>query len=155
MVHRHKSDDTDTRVIQRNVKQCNLNKKLVLLVNVHEILFTRTPRLTFWRHKNIARHTAHTIVSWPNTKQWQPTHTSNLMVIIMISILEEIYVISNKRPVMRASDIFFVVSLKKLLQKQSRCWWFETPWCACDVTEIRLKGTEALFLRQYFKWFEK
>ena len=33
-------------------------------------------------HKNIKRHTAHTIVSWPNPKQWIIVHTSDLMMII-------------------------------------------------------------------------
>ena len=36
-----------------------------------------------WRHyKNIKRHTAHTITSWHNPKQWQMVHTSDLMMII-------------------------------------------------------------------------
>ena len=30
-------------------------------------------------HKNIVRQTAHTIVSWPNPKQWLTIHTSDLM----------------------------------------------------------------------------
>ena len=34
------------------------------------------------RDKNIKRHTAHTIVSWPNPKQWILVHTSDLMMII-------------------------------------------------------------------------
>ena len=33
-------------------------------------------------HKNIKRRTAHTIVSWPNPKQWITVHTSDLMMII-------------------------------------------------------------------------
>ena len=33
-------------------------------------------------HKNIVRHTAHTIVSWPNPKQWLMINTSGLMMII-------------------------------------------------------------------------
>ena len=31
--------------------------------------------------KIIERHTAHTIVSWPNPKQWVMVHTSDLMMI--------------------------------------------------------------------------
>ena len=41
-------------------------------------------------YKNIEKHTAHTIVSWPNPKQWMIVHTSNLMMIIRQSI----YIIS-------------------------------------------------------------
>ena len=37
-------------------------------------------------HENIERHTAHTIVSWPNPKQWVIVHTSDLMMIIRQSI---------------------------------------------------------------------
>ena len=37
-------------------------------------------------YKNIERHTVHTIVSWPNPKQWVIVHTSNLMMIIRQSI---------------------------------------------------------------------
>ena len=33
-------------------------------------------------HKTIERHTAHTIVSWPNPKPWQMGHTSDLMMIL-------------------------------------------------------------------------
>ena len=36
--------------------------------------------------KNIDRHTAHTIVSWPNPKQWIIDHTSDLMMIIRQSV---------------------------------------------------------------------
>ena len=37
-------------------------------------------------HKNIEKHTAHTIVSWPSPKQWVIVHTSDLMMIIRQSI---------------------------------------------------------------------
>ena len=37
-------------------------------------------------HKNTKKHTAHTIVSWPNPKQWEIVHTSNLIMIIRQSI---------------------------------------------------------------------
>ena len=36
----------------------------------------------YWWYKNIVSHTAHTIVSWPNPKQWLMIHTSDLMMII-------------------------------------------------------------------------
>ena len=36
----------------------------------------------WYNGKNIKRHTAHTIVSWPNPKQWIIVHTSDLMMII-------------------------------------------------------------------------
>ena len=36
--------------------------------------------------KNIERHTAYTIVSWPNPKQWIIVHTSDLMMITRQSV---------------------------------------------------------------------
>ena len=41
-------------------------------------------------HKNTKRHTANTIVSWPDPKQWVIVHTFDLMMIISQSI----YIIS-------------------------------------------------------------
>ena len=42
--------------------------------------------LLYWHtlssNKNIDRHTAHTIVSWHNPKQWVIVHTSDLMMIM-------------------------------------------------------------------------
>ena len=42
------------------------------------------------RRKNIERHTADTIVSWPNPKQWVIVHTSDLIKIIR----QNIYILS-------------------------------------------------------------
>ena len=33
----------------------------------------------------------------------------------------------SQGPVMQSSNVFYVL-LNKRLSKQSRCWWFETPW---------------------------
>ena len=35
-------------------------------------------------------------------------------------------------------DVFYVVSLGKLLKKHSVYWWFETPWDSCNVTVMSL-----------------
>ena len=35
--------------------------------------------------------------------------------------------------VMESFNIFFVVNLNKLSNKQSSCWWFEMPWHSCDI----------------------
>ena len=42
---------------------------------------TTIPEGQYWP-RVIKRHTAHTIVSWPNPKQWIIVHTSDLMMII-------------------------------------------------------------------------
>ena len=44
--------------------------------------------------KNIERHTAHTIVSWPNPKQWVTVHTSDLMMMI---IRQSIYYLNHHK----------------------------------------------------------
>ena len=43
-------------------------------------------------HTHTHTHTAHTIVSWPNPKQWVIVHTSDLMMIIKQSIYIYIYI---------------------------------------------------------------
>ena len=48
-----------------------------------EFLLILQPKV--W-YLNIERHTAHTIVSWPNPKQWIIVHTSDLMMMIRQSI---------------------------------------------------------------------
>ena len=40
---------------------------------------------------------------------------------------------THKWPVIRSFCVFFVVSLNKLLQKQSSCRWVERQWRSCDV----------------------
>ena len=45
----------------------------------------------------------------------------------------------SQRPVMRSFDVFSDLRLNKRLSKQSRHWWFETPWhslwCRCNEDE--------------------
>ena len=52
----------------------------------NDFFLTRGNLVRISGHKNIERHTAHTIVSWPNRKQWAIVHTSDLMMIIRQSI---------------------------------------------------------------------
>ena len=40
----------------------------------------------------------------------------------------------HKELMMRAFNVIFVASPSKVLSKQTRCRWFETPWRSCDVT---------------------
>ena len=37
---------------------------------------------------------------------------------------------------MRIYDVFFVIWVNKLLNKQSSYWWYETPWSSSDVTLV-------------------
>ena len=45
---------------------------------------------------------------------------------------------THKGPLMWNFDLFFVITMKNLLNKQSSCQWFETPWCPYDVRVIHL-----------------
>ena len=40
---------------------------------------------------------------------------------------------THRRPVMRSFDVSFAVTLNKLLNIQSNCWWFEIPKSICDA----------------------
>ena len=60
------------------------------------------------------------------------------------------------------SDGFFdvIVSLNKLCNKQSSCWWFALSWCFCDVTVIgndfwhkHGKEKSRKFLSSQFSWW--
>ena len=53
---------------------------------VHNRRVYRFYTIFYKQRKNTERHTAHTIVSWPNPKQWVIVHTSDLMMIIKQSI---------------------------------------------------------------------
>ena len=50
----------------------------------------------------------------------------------------------TQRPVTRGFDISFDLRLNKLLNKQSWCWWFETPSCSlwrhCNVRVVILEN---------------
>ena len=68
-------------------------------------------------HKNIERHTADTIVSWPNPKQWVIVHTSNLMIIIRQSIYI-LSIITREMGKLKAySPIYCIPYLKLRYQK--------------------------------------
>ena len=53
---------------------------------VCHVKYTECVNVCYCIQKNIERHTAHTIVSWPNPKQWVTLHTSDLMMIIRQSV---------------------------------------------------------------------
>ena len=69
-----------------------------------------------WTNKITKRHTAHTIVSWPNPKQWVIVHISDLMMIIRQSIYMRTYCQLDPRgqtPVkFRADSRFFVQPMR-------------------------------------------
>ena len=43
----------------------------------------------------------------------------------------------HKKSPSRGAYIFFVVSLKRLLNDYLSCWWFETLWRSCDVFVLK------------------
>ena len=52
----------------------------------------------------------------------------------------------HKGPVMRSFDVFFVVCLYKLLNKQSNYGWFVVPWYSCDIIVILIFSAAVVFL---------
>ena len=62
---------------------------------------------------------------------------------------------THKRTV-RSFDVCFVTSLNKVLDKQSSCRWFESPWCPCDITvSMHYKTRVNAFLNTFYtKRFE-
>ena len=56
------------------------------LYNQKQRILHKRLQARFTYHKNIERHTAHTIVSWPDPEQWVTIHTSDLIMIIRQSI---------------------------------------------------------------------
>ena len=59
-----------------------INKKKYMILSQHKTAL----KWCKFVYKNIERHTADTIVSWPNPKKWVIVHTSDLMMIIRQSI---------------------------------------------------------------------
>ena len=59
----------------------------------------------------------------------------------------------SQRPVTRSFDIFFDMRLNKWLSKQSRWWWFETPWRSlwrhCNAENCQSHRTVTIPLASY------
>ena len=60
------------------------------------------------QHKNIERQKAHTIVSWPNHKQWKMGHTSDLMMILRWSTLSLTIIIRKMGKPNTQSSIYYM-----------------------------------------------
>ena len=67
-------------------------------------------------HWNIERHTLHTIVSWPNPKQWVIVHTSYLMIIIRQSVYI-ISIITGEMGKLKAPHIVYWIIEKNMLYR--------------------------------------
>ena len=59
-------------------------------------------------NKNIERHSVHTIVSWPDHKQWHMGHTSGLMMVIntriLTTIIRKMGKLNTHSPLYRTKD---------------------------------------------------
>ena len=47
---------------------------------------------------------------------------------------------SHKGPVMQRWWLLGAVSLNKLFNKQTSCWWFETTWCCDIITKFMMRS---------------
>ena len=83
-------------------------------------------------HKNIVRHTAHTIVSWPNPNHDRFPFTGQTT---------------------QSFDDIFVANMNKPLKKQSYCRPFKTHWRFCDITltTFRLGWYDVISRQHYVK----
>ena len=94
----------------------------ISLLMLHEnIWFNYQMRYGHHMHKNIEQHTADTIVSWPNPKQWVIVHTSDLM---MIS--QSIYILSN------------------ITREKGKLKTYSPPYCIMETGENMLNLTHTL-----------
>ena len=56
--------------------------------------------------------------------------------------------IPHKGSVVQCCGVFFVVSLNNLPNKQSSCWWFETPQNLCDI--IAMNTERSRYIKDTF-----
>ena len=76
------SSSSDLEMMSRYKGSCWTSEACQVLAQISGPWFCPCWSKVLSFHKNIKRHTAHTIVSWPNPKQWIIVHNSNLMMII-------------------------------------------------------------------------
>ena len=112
-------------------------------------------------HENIERHTAHTIVSWPNPKQWVIVHTSDLMMIIRqsIYILSIITKETGKLKRHRNREFVFISIVQFMMSANSRIRfglqivlllakiWF---WQVCSL--VVFVTCQNLHFGKYVRW---
>ena len=72
-----------------------------------------------------AEHQMHDVMTWKPFPQYWP-----LVGGIHWSLVDS----PHKGPMMQSFDVFFDASMKKLLNQQLSCWWFEMPCSSCDFT---------------------
>ena len=79
--------------------------------------------ISLFKNKNIERHTAHTIVSWPNPKQWVIVHSFDLTMIIRQSIY-----------ILRTKDFFLFCKIQVLRSLNHYYIWRVSPQLCCRDT---------------------
>ena len=116
-------------------------------------------KISVRNYKNIEGYTAHIIVSWPNPKQWQMGHTSNLMMmmrsstgILTIVIKKWVSWIHNDRML---DNVSLFSALCIVLTHWGRDKMDAISWM--KMFEYRLKFHWSLFLRVHLTisqhWF--
>ena len=97
-------------------------------------------------HKNISRHTGHTIVSWPNPKQWMILHTSDLTMIrqsiyILSIITREMGKLKTHSPTIckpKCVRLFaLIIKCAMIMKTNSRFF----PECICNKWQNIMKQT--------------
>ena len=75
------------------------------------------------------------LLTWEQFHEKYVSHQSLKLTWKLREIEQSGVVYPHKVPVMRYNAVF-VVNHSKLLSKQSHCWWLETLWHSCDITEV-------------------
>ena len=81
------------------------------------------------KNKNTERQTAHTIISWPNPKQWVIVHTSDLMMIIRQSICIRSIITREMGQLKTHSPTYFVMDN-----------WDNMPYLTHTLDKLYLTG---------------
>ena len=67
-----------------------------------------SPAAFQWLHKNTERHTAHTIVSWPNPKQWVIMNAMASQITSLTIVYSTVYSVADQRKHQSPASLAFV-----------------------------------------------
>ena len=91
------------------------------------------------------------VQSIPTWRQAVISAASNFMSGRIISFTRPQCASPHKATVIRNFDIFYVVNLNKLINKQSSWWWFQTPRTSCDITIVKFHVMVKIIANVKFK----
>ena len=115
--------------ISSNLKQGKTHYGLRLSTSIYSLV----NRMVQFVDTNKGRHTAHTIFSWPNPKQWVIVHTSDLMMIIRQSV----YILSI---ITKGMGKLKTHSPRSSMSSYKVCTMMKMRWCKVQTNEYDLQA---------------